>query len=428
MVSLPSLDRRNFMTLMGAFALTSSAQAATPVSLPSPSGELGRDPAFWAAVRDLYEVDGSVTNLENGYWGIMAKPVLADYLRWTNRINVENTAYARTSIGPDWKAAVAAVAQAVGFSEEEIALTRGATEALQLLITNYNKLKPGDTVVYSDLDYDSMQYAMEWLAERRGVTVVKISMPEPATRQGVLDAYAAAIAANPKLKLLLLTHVSHRTGLLLPVKDIAAMAREKGIDVILDAAHSWGQVDFKPSELGIDFIGFNLHKWIGAPIGNGFLYIAKNRLGDIDTQLGDHDHPRDTILSRVHTGTVNFAGVLTLPSAIALHQQIGTPAKAARVRYLRDLWVNEARKLNGIEILTPDEPGMSAGITSFRLKGQSQPAQVNAFVKTLRDKYKVLTVIRTGVANGACIRVAPAIYTTEADVMKLVDALRTEVQ
>lgn len=416
------------MTLVGTMALTSAAQAANTISLPAPGNNPGTDSAFWASVRALYDGDSSITNLENGYWGIMAKPVLADYLRWTDKINRENTAYARTSIGPDWKAAVAAVAQAAGFAEDEIALTRGATEALQLLITNYNKLKPGDTVVYADLDYDSMQYAMEWLAERRGVNVVKIVIPEPATRQSVLDTYAAAIAANPKLKLLLLTHVSHRTGLVMPVKDIAAMAREKGIDVILDAAHSWGQVDFKPSELGIDFIGFNLHKWIGAPIGNGFLYIAKNRLGDIDTQLGDHDHPRDSILSRVHTGTVNFAGVLTLPSAIALHQQIGTPAKAARVRYLRDLWVAEARKLNGLEILTPDEPGMSAGITSFRLKGQTQPAQVNAFVKTLREKYKVLTVIRTGLTNGACIRVAPAIYTTEADVMKLVDALRTEVQ
>lgn len=428
MVMIPSLNRRLFMTFVSIFAMTSTVRATDSLSLPTLSGDPAKDLDFWSSVRDLYEIDSTITNLENGYWGIMAKPVLAEYMRWTERVNRENTVYARTSMGPDWVAAVASVAHAAGILPEEVALTRGATEALQLLISNYNKLKPGDTVLYSDLDYDSMQYAMEWLAERRGVTVVKISIPEPATRQRVLDAYAAAIAANPKLKLLLLTHVSHRTGLLLPVKDIAAMAREKGIDVILDAAHSWGQVDFKPSELGIDFIGFNLHKWIGAPIGNGFLYIAKNRLGDIDTHLGDHDHPRDSILSRVHTGTVNFAGVLTLPSAIALHQQIGTPAKAARVRYLRDLWVNEARKLNGIEILTPDEPGMSAGITSFRLKGQNQPAQVNAFVKTLRDKYKVLTVIRTGVASGACIRVAPAIYTTEADVMKLVDALRTEVQ
>lgn len=428
MAMIPSLNRRHFMTFMGTVAMTSTASAADTLSLPMLNGDPGKDPAFWASVRDVYEVDTTITNLENGYWGIMAKPVLAEYLRWTQKINRQNTAYARTSIGPDWTAAVASVAQAAGVLPEEVALTRGATEALQLLISNYNKLKPGDTVLYSDLDYDSMQYAMEWLSGRRNVTVIKIAMPEPATRQAVLDAYAAAIAANPKLKLLLLTHVSHRTGLLLPVKEIAAMAREKGVDVILDAAHSWGQVDFKPSELGIDFIGFNLHKWIGAPIGAGFLYIAKNRLADIDTQLGDQDHPSDSILSRVHTGTVNFAGVLTLPTALKIHQAIGVPAKAARVKYLRDLWVAQARMLNGVEILTPDEPGMSAGITSFRIKGQTQPAQANAFVKTLREKYKILTVTRTGLAKGACIRVAPAIYTTEADVLKLADALRTEIQ
>jgi len=152
--------------------------------------------------------------------------------------------------------------------------------------------------------------------DRRGVEVVKIDLPEPATRQNLLDAYAAAFTANPKLKAVLLTHLSHRTGLVLPVAEIARMARTRGIDVILDAAHSWGQVEFNPRDLGIDFIGFNLHKWIGAPIGAGFLYIAKDRLADIDRNKADEDFPEADIRSRVHTGTVNFATVLTIPAAL----------------------------------------------------------------------------------------------------------------
>lgn len=114
----------------------------------------------------------------------------------------------------------------------------------------------------------------------------------------------------------MLTHLSHRTGLVLPVAEIARMARTRGIDVILDAAHSWGQVEFNPRDLGIDFIGFNLHKWIGAPIGAGFLYIAKDRLADIDRNKADEDFPEADIRSRVHTGTVNFATVLTIPAAL----------------------------------------------------------------------------------------------------------------
>ena len=281
-------------------------------------------------------------------------------------------------------------------------------------------------MLYADLDYDSMQFAMEWLKDRRGVGVFKIALPEPATRQTILDAYAKAIRETPKLKMILLTHLSHRTGLIIPVKEIAAMAREKKIDVILDAAHSWGQIDFQIADLGVDFIGFNLHKWIGAPVGLGFLYIRKGRLDAIDRHYGDGSFDPNDIRTRVHTGTANFATVLTLPLALKLHEAIGTPAKAARLRYLRDRWVVKARALPNIEVLTPDEPGLAAGITSFRVKNKGSREDNNALVAALRDKHKVLTVRRDGVAKGQCIRVSPALYTTEEEVDRLVAALAAE--
>ena len=422
------LPRRGFLGAFGAAIAAPGLAQDAVFTLPaaSGSGPIAADTAFWQAVRGLYDTDTSLANLENGYWGIMARPVLAQYLRLTEKVNRENTAYARTRFGADWQAARAAVAAAAGFDVNEVALTRGATEALQLLISNYNRLRPGDAVLYADLDYDSAQYAMQWLAERRGVQVVKIALPEPATRQAVIDAYAAAFAAHPRLRLVLLTHLSHRTGLVIPVKEIAEQARARGIDVILDAAHSWGQLDVAPHTLGVDFIAFNLHKWIGAPVGMGCLRIAAHRLQDIDPQLGDQDHPRSSVASRVHTGTLNFAAALTLPTALALHQQIGTAAKAARLRHLRDLWVAQARRIPALEVLTPDEPGMSGGITAFRVRGQAAPQQAAALATLLRERYKVLTVARNGVASGACVRVAPAIYTTEDDVLRLAAALRQE--
>jgi len=278
-------------------------------------------------------------------------------------------------------------------------------------------------VLYADLDYDSMQYAMNALKLRRGVDVVKFDVPEPATRQAVLDAYARALDANPKTRLLLLTHVSHRTGLVMPIAEIVRMAKAKGIDTIVDAAHSWGQLDFKVGELEADFVGFNLHKWIGAPLGVGFLYIRKDRLGDIDRDMGDEDSPETDIRSRVHTGTVNFATVLTVPTALALHQEIGAVAKQARLRHLRDYWVSRVRPFKDIEILTPDEPGMYGAITSFRLAGKTSKADNEAVVAKLRDSFKVHTVRRAGVARGQCIRVTPALYTEEADLDRLVEAL-----
>ena len=422
-------NRRSFVLGLAAASATitsASAHAQTGAASLPPlnSSAVATDGTYWDAVRKLYAVSPSIVNLENGYWGIMAESVRLDYPAKTDMVNRENSFYARTQFGRDAEAARLAVAAAVGAAPEEVALTRGATEALQLLIGGYNKLQPGDTVLYSDLDYDSMQYAMNWLKERRGVNVVKFSIPEPASRAAVLQTYQKVLADHPKAALLLLTHISHRTGLVMPVAEIAALARSRGVDVVLDAAHSWGQIDFKVQDLGVDFIGFNLHKWIGAPLGIGFMYVAKSRLADIDRAMGDEDWAPTDIRSRVHTGTYNFASVLALPGALALHQQIGPRAKAMRLRHLRDYWVSRVRGFKGLEILTPDEPGMAAGITSFRLAGKGTAADNNAIVAQLRDQFGVFTVRRAGVAKGQCIRVSPAIYTSEADLDRLVQGLR----
>lgn len=424
---MPGIERRHFLMGSAATALAATivkASAMETAVLPAANDTaIATDRAYWAAVSDLYDVERSIANLENGYWGIMARPVLQAYLENTQRVNRQNTVYARNAFGKDAEDVRNRVAGAVGAAPEEVTLTRGATEALQKLITGYNKLQPGDAVIYSDLDYDSMQYAMNALAGRRGVEVKTFAIPEPATREAVLDAYRTVLEATPKAKLLLLTHLSHRTGLVMPIREIADMARARGVDVVVDAAHSWGQMDFKVTDLGADFVGFNLHKWIGAPVGMGFLYIRKERLADIDRDLADEDWPKDDIRSRVHTGTTNFAATLSVPAALDLHEMISSKRKQARLTYLRNYWVKQARAIETVEILTPDDDTMHAGITSFRIKGKISKDDNNALMTALRDKHRVLTVRRTGVAKGQCLRVSPALYTTEAELDRLVEGL-----
>lgn len=404
-------------------AVMKAGAAGTAASLDTQASKTATDSAYWAAVQDLYDVDRSIANLENGYWGIMARPVLEAYIENTHRVNRQNTVYARTTFNADLENTRIRVATAVGAQPEEVAITRGATEALQVLIAGYNKLQPGDTVLYSDLDYDSMQYAMAMLKDRRGVDVKTFAIPEPATREAVLETYRTVLDQTPKAKLLLLTHLSHRTGLVMPIREIADMARARGVDTIVDAAHSWGQISFDVADLGADFVGFNLHKWIGAPVGLGFFYIRKDRLADIDTHMGDEDWPVDDIRSHIHTGTLNFAAALTVPTALDLHEKIGAPAKNARLNHLRNYWVSQVRRIDTLEVLTPDEPTMHAGITSFRVKGKTSKDENADLVTRLRDEFKVLTVRRGGVAAGQCIRVSPALYTTEAELDQMVAAL-----
>jgi selenocysteine lyase/cysteine desulfurase len=396
-----------------------------PLHRPTgPPETVARDEAYWRRVAAYYQVPGDYTNLEAGYFGMMAAPVLAAYHRHIDRVNRESSFYARRRWGADFQAARDRVARFLGAKPEEVVLTRGATEALQRLIMQYRGVGRGDVVMYADLDYMAMQYAMNALAEQRGATVARLTIPEPPSRAAVLAAYAEALDRNPGVRLLLLTHLNNKTGLIVPVKEIAALARGRGADVVVDAAHSFGQCDLTLADLGADFVGLNLHKWLGAPVGAGAMYIKAERLGDIDRMLDDESEPADSIQSRIHTGTANFATFLTVPAALDFHDAVGPALKAARVRYLRNRWVHAVRDVPGVDVLTPDDRDLVAAITSFRLHGRGGKAENQAIVEALFERHRLFTVWRTGVDGGDCVRVTPTLYNTPADADRLAGALR----
>lgn len=423
-----SLPLASAAVLSGAPSEAAPRETLSP-TLPGNSIMAPENETYWGQIASLYRVSPDFINLENGIYGIMSRPIMEEYKRNIDFLNENSSHFIRENYnGPGLDAIRKHIASAAGVEPEEIAITRGATEALQSLIVNYKPLQAGDTIIYADLDYHSMQYAMNHLQQRRGANLVKISIPEPATRQNILDTYARTIAAHPRTKLILLTHISHRTGLVMPVAEIAALARARNIDVIVDAAHSWGQLDFKIPELKADFVGLNLHKWIGAPLGVGFMYIRKERLKDIDLYIADEDHGIDDIRSRIHTGTTNTANVMTVPAALAFHHSIGGKNKENRLRYLRDYWVSRVRRFKGIQILTPDDPAFHCAITSIRLTGQGSTAANDALVKQLIDQYGIYTVRRGGVTAGECVRITPSLFTKLSDLDQLVHALKEITQ
>lgn len=417
------------MTRRGVFCGAAAIGAApTAQVIASPLADASQhapdNARYWRSIAAQYDVTKEVVQLENGNWGMMARSVFDAYEQHLRMVNSRTSYYSRREYGRDLEAARGRVARSLGVDVEEIAFTRGATEALQCLIGGYNRLRPGDAVLYADLDYDSMQTAMEWLRSRRGVDVVKFDLPEPATHQGLIDAYEAALAANPRVRLLLLTHVSHRTGLVLPVAEIAEMARARGVDCILDSAHAWGQIDFTIPDLKADFVGLNAHKWIGAPIGVGVLYCRRGRAADIDPYMGDDSFPEGDVRSRVHTGTSNFAAYLSIPAALDTHEAIGVANKEARLRRLRDRWAEALRGYGAIEILTPSDPRLTCALTSFRLRGRSAMAENVAIARELLERFRVFTVARSGVARGACVRVTPGVFTSDDDIDALAAALQ----
>jgi selenocysteine lyase/cysteine desulfurase len=421
--------RRQFLkdaSLAGAASLTlASSLSARPLPQAPQANpkDLARDEAFWSRVAQQYRVPPNIINLEAGYFGLMSAPVLDAFHRNTDRANNGSSFFARREFPAIYQATRQKVAAFVGAKVTELALTRNASEALQALISQYNKAGAGDTVMYADLDYNAMQWAMNELAGRRGASVARLVIPEPATHDNVLDAYRKALAANPKTKLLLLTHCNNKTGLIVPVKEIAALARAQGADVVVDAAHSFGQVPLTMADLDAEFVGLNLHKWVGAPIGAGAMFIRQDRIASIDRAHADESAAPTTIDTRVHTGTVNMATMMTVPDALEFQSSIGIENKAARLRYLRDRWVNAVRGVKGVDILTPDDPYMVGAITGIRLHGRGDAASNRALTTTLLDEFGIFTFARTGIAKGDCVRVTPGLYTTAQDIDKLASAI-----
>ncbi|ACT60382.1 aminotransferase class V-fold PLP-dependent enzyme [Hirschia baltica] len=418
---MENIHRRTLLKTapLGALAFTSACQSIskttqTNQSTSSPNN-LAKDEAFWAHIASQYDMKPDIINVENGNWGVMSRPVLNAYIAHTERVNRDNSFFSRREFYGELRPILENLATRLDVSTSELAITRGATEALFNIINGFNKLQAGDGVMIADLDYDSVRDAMRNIAKQNRCELIELTLPEPASFDAIITHYTQALENHPNTKLLLLTHISHRTGLAIPVREITQIAQARGVRVVVDAAHSWGQMDFTLSDLGADFVGLNLHKWIGAPIGVGLMYIREDRLAEVSPNICASDGEQDKIYGRVHTGTSNFAAILTVPDALAFHDMIGPKNKEARLKYLRSLWVDACKDNSRIQILTPEDNRLHAGITSFRLKDITSTTGNKALAEHLLKEHNVFCVHRNGIASGSCIRITPNVYNSPAD-------------
>ncbi|MFV0247727.1 MAG: aminotransferase class V-fold PLP-dependent enzyme [Tenacibaculum sp.] len=379
--------------------------------------ELAEDDLRWKEIASFYDVNPDIINVENGNWGIMAKPVLEAYLKNTEKINKFNSYFSRREFGSAYNLIKERLAIKLGAKTEEIALTRGATEALQNIIGGFNALKKGDILMIADIDYGSIKAAMQTLARQNYCSVVELSIPEPVDYNTIIEFYRIAFIKNPKTKLLLLTHISHRSGLVLPVREICQLAKQHNIYTVVDAAHAWGQINYKVNDLDADFIGFNLHKWMGCPLGLGIMYIKKENINLINPNISEA-WDSEKVQHRVHSGTVNYAAVLSIPSALDFHDKIGGTAKQERLKFLRNIWVKPCLEHKSIQILTPEDSRLYAGITSFRIRDCNSIKENQQIANYLLKKHKLFTVHRSGLAAGACVRITPSLYNSVQDMEK----------
>lgn len=420
-----TISRRDAIKLAAGAAVTTSA-ARTAGALASEPMIAPDDEAGWARIGKLYPAMGPVAQLEHGYWGTMAAPVAAAHREILARLNRDTSIYARRAMRGDQIAAQARAAAAMGVNPEDIGFCRNAAEGLQALISQFQGVGEGDAILYSDNDYEASQNAMAYLALTRRARAIKVALPRAPTRDTVIAAYAEAFKSAKRLKFVLLTHGTHRSGLVVPVVEIAALAKAAGAVVLVDCAQSFLQRPFAIPDFGADYVVLNFHKWVGAPVGIAAFWCRPGMAAQVATAPSEApDAAPGDVQTKVHLGTVDFAPQLTLPAALDFQASVlPVRMKLARLQYLRNHWVRPLRGLSGLEIMVGDDPATFGAITSFRIAGHVSAADNIAITDILFDRYKIMTVHRTGLADGACVRVTPALFTTPADLDRLVVALK----
>jgi len=374
------------------------------------------DEKFWKKIaRKYYEVARDHINLENGYYGIQPKTVLEAFQKNVITANVNAAKFARKefpALSADIKKQLA---EFLGVSDEEIIITRNATEALNIAIQGY-PFRQDDEVLVNQLDYFSMIETFRMLEKRGIIKVNTFDMPlQPASDDEIVEVYRKQL--TPKTRVILLTQVSNINGLIIPVAKIASLAREKNIGTITDSAHALGHIPFSLPPLGSDLIGLNLHKWIGNPVGAGVLYVRKERIREMKPMFGDVNTAETDIEKLAHFGTTPFAVIMTIPNSLSFQKMMGVERVSARLKYLSDTWMNGLKNNPAVEIVTPPGP-LSCAIGSFRVKDKPSSEIADQLFK----QHNILTVSRTLNKQG-CVRVTPSVYNSIDDIHKLVAAI-----
>jgi selenocysteine lyase/cysteine desulfurase len=378
---------------------------------------LAEDESFWAEIRKGYNLKPDYINLENGYYNFLPQVLLDKYMEHIREVNLQGSYYMRTVQFDNKKKMVEKLGTLLGCGAEELVITRNTTESLDTIIAGF-PWKVGDEAVMAEQDYGAMLDMFKQVAKRHGVLNKIISIPNhPKSDEEIVELYANAI--TPNTKLLMVCHMVNITGQILPVKKICEMAHSKGVDVLVDGAHAVAHIQYNIKDLGCDYYGASLHKWLSVPLGAGILFVKKEKIKKIWPLIADSPKAEDDISRLNHTGTHPVATDLTISDSIDHYNMIGAARKEARLRYLQLYWTSKVRNLPHVVLNTPAAESRSCAIANVGIKDM-KPALL---AETLLKKYKIFTVA-IDYANVQGCRITPNLYTTTKELDVLVQALK----
>ena len=377
---------------------------------------LAGDEEFWNYIQQAYTVSPNFINLNNGGVAPSPKSVQEAVDRFAKFSNEAPSYYMWRILDQGREPLRKKLADLAGVSNDEIALHRNASEALETVIFGL-RLERGDEVILSKQDYPNMINAWKQRELRDGIVLKWLNHQLPQEdSQVIIKKFAEAI--TPKTKIIHLTHIINWMGQIMPAKEIASLAHQKGVDVVLDGAHSFGQIQYSVADLGCDYFGTSLHKWISAPIGTGLLYVRKNKIKNLYPLFAAPDAESDDIRKFENLGTRPFHIEQATGQAIQFHQMIGGDRKQKRLHYLKNYWANKAIQIPGVKVGTSLNPQYGCAIGLLQIDGKT-PVQVDSY---LFEKYKIHAVGITW-ENISGVRITPNTYTQLSDLDVLVEAI-----
>jgi selenocysteine lyase/cysteine desulfurase len=375
------------------------------------------DEDFWSWVKESFTVSNTPINLNNG--GVSPQPRVVQEMheKYLSMCNEGPSYFMWRILDQGREPLRTKLAALAGCSPEEIAINRNTTEALNTVISGLN-LKPGDEVVLTKQDYPNMISAWKQREKREGIKLVWLNLELPMEDEdAIVKMFASAFTSRTKL--VQITHMINWNGQILPAKAIARKAHEKGIEVLVDGAHTFAHLEYNIPDLECDYYGTSLHKWLCAPFGSGMLYVKKDKIKNLWPLMGNEKPDSEDIRKfEASLGTRSFASEMAISTAIDFHNTIGIKRKEARLRLLKNYWAEKVRDISGVKLHTSLKPEFSCGIALFSIDGMTAGEVESA----LLSKYKIHTS-PTNWENIHGVRVAPSVYTSTRELDLLVYAI-----
>ena len=375
-----------------------------------------QDEDFWAQIQQSFDLDRNVVNFNNGGCSPAPRIVEEALKRQIDYANKAPSYYMWQQLEPEVEAVRRRLAQTFGCDTEEIALTRNASESIEICLLGFD-LKPGDEVLTTNLDYPRMITTIQQRERRDGIKLVQVKPPHvPSSKHELVAAFEAGI--TNKTKLMLVSQVSFKNGMIFPVKAVTDLGRKHGIPVIVDGAHAFCQFPFKQPDLGCDYYGTSLHKWLMAPMGTGMLHVNKSKIEGLWPMMAAGEAQSKDIRKFEEIGTHPAANHNAIAEAITFHEMIGVERKAARFRYLRKRWTERLIDNPKVHFHTNLHPDFSCAITTVEIEG-IKPGDLGSWLLTKHGIY----VVGITADDFAGIRVTPNVYSTVNEVDRFAAAM-----